>query len=282
MAATGSCCVCTATTTNTGGTWKRRAGEAAPPSVTARRPTLPSQISRSSWPRSGPRSETDFGMAGVTVTDVRYLGSMRPEIERVGEVAHVGTHSRERLELESSGDELDDRRRVVGRLVHIAALGEGRNDDRGNARARSPAVAPARSRGRRHVIPVAAVLVVGDDHRHLCPLRTLAQPFKHLGKVFVAARQIGVTRMLVETPGRLVEGYLWQRALFDVGKERHDVLQVARALGGARREARIVVEWVVVRLEDRAACVAVVDDVALRFRILPAVGKRFVPPPAYH
>src|SRR6266849_4624065 len=60
MAATGSCCVCTATTTNTGGTWKRLAGEAAPPSVPARRPTLPSQISRSYSPRSSPRSETDF------------------------------------------------------------------------------------------------------------------------------------------------------------------------------------------------------------------------------
>src|SRR5207249_12118977 len=111
----------------------------------------------------------------------------------------------------------------------------------------------------------------------LCPLRTLAQPLEHLSKVFVATRQIGITRMLVETSGRLVEGYLRQRALFDVGKERRDVLQVARAVGGARREARIVVEWLVVRLEDRAARVAVVDDVALRFRILPAVGERFVP-----
>src|SRR6266853_2765581 len=81
---------------------------------------------RGTTPGRGRRSTSDRRAA--------VSGSARPQIERVAEVAHVGTHSRARLELESPGDELDDGCRVVGRLVHVAAPGEGRNDDRGNAR----------------------------------------------------------------------------------------------------------------------------------------------------
>src|SRR5712692_1644734 len=97
------------------------------------------------------------------------------EVERLAEIARVRAHARERLEAEALRDELDDRGCVVRRLVDEAALGEGGDDDRGDPRSRAPSVAPAWSRGRRHVVPVAAVLVVGDDHGHPGPLRALAQ-----------------------------------------------------------------------------------------------------------
>src|SRR5438132_578219 len=83
---------------------------------------------------------------------------------------------------------------------------------RRDTRPRPPAVAPAGTRRRRHVIPETAVLVVGDDHRHLRPLRARAQARKHVGDVLIAPGEIGVAGMLIDAAGRLVEGDRGQRA----------------------------------------------------------------------
>src|SRR6185436_10180141 len=66
------------------------------------------------------------------------------EGEGVAQVADVGAHAGQRLEPEAARDELEDRGRVVDRLVDLPSLGKRRDDDRRDARARAPAVAPAR------------------------------------------------------------------------------------------------------------------------------------------
>ena len=90
---------------------------------------------------------------------VRHLhdadGGLRPRKRRFtvmawpgrrSEIAHLLAHAGQRLEAEAHGDQLQDRGRVVGGAVDVAALGERRDDQRGDARCRSPAVAPARAR----------------------------------------------------------------------------------------------------------------------------------------
>ena len=83
--------------------------------------------------------------------------------------------------------------------------------------------------------------------------------------------------MLGVAAGGLEERHLRQRSLVDRLQHFFFVFQVLRAVCGARREARVVVERLVVRLEDRARVRARVDHRALRLRILPPVGKRRVP-----
>src|SRR5512147_2032945 len=109
---------------------------------------------------------------GILARVVMGMAAAPPlQVERGGEVAGPRARAGERLEAEALRDELDDRRRIVARVVDVAALRERRDDDRRDASARTPAVAQARARGRRGVVPVAAVLVVGVDHGHAAPLR---------------------------------------------------------------------------------------------------------------
>ena len=61
--------------------------------------------------------------------------------------------------VESSLDQLQDRGRIVDRMVNEALLGKGRDDHRWHAHARTPLIDDRW----RHVIPIAAVLVEGDD-----------------------------------------------------------------------------------------------------------------------
>src|SRR5262249_16036018 len=56
-------------------------------------------------------------------------------------------------------DELQDRGRVVDRVVDEATLGEGRDDDGGVPGPRAPVIDLRRS----HMVPQAAILVIGDD-----------------------------------------------------------------------------------------------------------------------
>ena len=93
----------------------------------------------------------------------------------------------------------------------------------------------------------------------------------------VAARDVGVARVLRVAADRLVERHPGQRARVDRREELVAVLQVLRALGRSGRVAREIVERLVVRLEVRARGLAVVDDRAFRLRILPAVRERRVP-----
>src|SRR5258705_13145915 len=111
-------------------------------------------------PRTGP-SIAWWAWSPEAAGCVRRLFVLATEIESAREVPGIAPHARKRLEPKAPRHELQDRGRVVRRVVDVAALRERRHDDGRDARARAPAVAPARSRGWGHVIPVAAVLVVG-------------------------------------------------------------------------------------------------------------------------
>src|ERR1051326_6298123 len=178
---------------------------------------------------------------------------------------------------EGPRNEVEDRRGVGGGVVDETALCVRGDDEGRDPRSRSPAVAPAPARGRRHVVPVTAVLVVGQDHQHVGPLRALLEALEQLSDVDVAALDIGVARMLRQPAGRLVERHLRKLAAVDGGEEILAVFQVALAVRGARRESRVIVERLVVGLEVRAAGVPVVDDRALFFGVALAVGERLVP-----
>jgi hypothetical protein len=67
---------------------------------------------------------------------------------------------------------------------------------------------------------------------------------------------------------------LRQRPRVDIANEVFSVLKMFGTVGGARREACVIVERLVMRLEVEAALVARIDDLALFPRRLPAVCKR--------
>src|SRR2546426_1207784 len=84
----------------------------------------------------------------------------------------------------------------------------------------------------------------------------IAQLGQQLGHVAIAALHVGVRRVLRVAAGRLVEAHRRQPPGLDVVHEVITVLQVCGAVLRARREARVVVEGLVMRLEVRAAFVA--------------------------
>ena len=134
----------------------------------------------------------------------------------------------------------------------MAALGERRDDQRRDARRRAPAIAPARAGRRWHVVPEAAVLVVGDDDQHARPLRPAPQPLENIGDMRVAAQQIGVGGMLIVAPDRLVEHHRREPPRIDVAQEILAVPQMQVAIRRARREPGEIVEGLMVRLEIEA------------------------------
>src|SRR4051812_38504369 len=79
---------------------------------------------------------------------------LRRKTERVAQIPELPPHARQRRQSKTPRQELQDRRRVVRRVIDKPALGERRNDDRRDPCSGSPAVALRR----RHVIPEAAVL----------------------------------------------------------------------------------------------------------------------------
>src|SRR5438105_3674037 len=85
-------------------------------------------------------------------------GSGRGSLESVRQIVRRRIPLTERCEGEAAFDEFQDRRRIVLRVIDEALLRVRRHDDRGNARARAPAIAARR----RHVVPSPAVLVVRD------------------------------------------------------------------------------------------------------------------------
>ena len=71
----------------------------------------------------------------------------------------------QRFERKAACDEFDDRGGVILRVIDVATLGIGRNNERRNAGARPPAVAF----GGWHMIPEATVFIVGHNDGRLCP-----------------------------------------------------------------------------------------------------------------
>src|SRR5438309_46319 len=70
--------------------------------------------------------------------------TLTAEVERGGQVACARTHAGQCLEIEAACDELQDRGRIVGRVIDVAAPRERRNDDRRDTRARTPFIALGR------------------------------------------------------------------------------------------------------------------------------------------
>src|SRR5690349_21115141 len=93
---------------------------------------------------TSPRAHTPRGMTARELALVRTRPSLLREIERRREIACRRTHAGKRLEPEATGDEFQDRRRVVHGVIDVAAARVGTDDERGDARAGAPAVAPRR------------------------------------------------------------------------------------------------------------------------------------------
>ena len=87
-------------------------------------------------------------------------------LEGVAEVSGRRIACGERRQTVTALDCGQDRGRVVGLVVHEVTSSVGRDHERRDARSRTPAVHDRR----RHVIPEAAVLVIGDDDRGVPPL----------------------------------------------------------------------------------------------------------------
>ena len=85
--------------------------------------------------------------------------------------------------------------------------------------------------------------------------------------------------MLVQHTLWLVERYLRQLTLLDTSDEVDVVLQMLGAVRGARRKAREIVEWLVMRDEISGAFFIVVNYLSLCSRILHAVLNGKVPGP---
>src|SRR6185437_8150028 len=212
---------------------------------------------------AGMRDSADFFIARRAVSRAVASGGRRRALRRSlrkiecrGEIAHWRARAGQRLQTEAARDEFDDRRRVVLRVVDVTAPGERRTDQRRNARAGSPTIAG----GRRNVVPEAAVLVVGDDDRRRRPQRARLDARQQRRDVLVAGQDIGIPRMLVQHALGLVERDLREFALVDAGDQVLVVFQMAGAVRRPRREAREIVERLMMRDEIRRAVGARRDD----------------------
>src|SRR5829696_756668 len=113
------------------------------------------------------------------VVQARLCRSRRPacaaalpaEGECIPKIAELGSNTPQELELEAFRNELQDRRRVVDRVVHESLFGIRRRDDGRNTRSGPPSIGS----GRRHRIPKPAVLIMSYDDRQVLPLGATAK-----------------------------------------------------------------------------------------------------------
>src|SRR5262249_50152075 len=161
-----------------------------------------------SWRRAGTRRMVSRVRSTVRVWQATKKRNSASESERGGQIAHPSTHAGQRLEIEPTSDEPQDRGRVVAGVVDEGAPGEGRGGEGGEAGGRPPAVAG----GRRHVVPEAAVLVIGDDDRRALPGGARLDAVHDVGDVPVTRQDRRVARMLVEATLGFVEDDLRQGA----------------------------------------------------------------------
>src|SRR5262249_61046729 len=101
-----------------------------------------------SWRRADARRMASRVRSTVRVWQATKKRTRISGSKRGGQVAHPSPHAGQRLEIEPTGDELQDRGRVVASVVDEAAPGEGRDDDGGDAGCRPPAVAGGRGGAR--------------------------------------------------------------------------------------------------------------------------------------
>ncbi len=99
------------------------------------------------------------------------------------------------------------------------------------------------------MVPLAAELVVGDDHQGVGAFRALEDRVQQVDEVAAADGFAGVTGVLVLRPDRLDEADRQQLAGLGLLDELGLVAQVLGAGGRARRVGGIVVERLVVELE---------------------------------
>src|SRR5215471_3687009 len=133
---------------------------------------------------SQPRAEVEV---------VRAEANLAAAFDRVAQVADVRAHAGESLESKAPRDELEDRGRVVEGVIDIVLLRHWPEADRRDTRAWPPPVAV----GRWHLVPEAAVLVVGHDDQRRRPCGARLDLPEQLGDVHVTAEYVGVTRVLI-------------------------------------------------------------------------------------
>ena len=120
---------------------------------------------------------------------------------------------------EALDNEAEDRCRIVRRMIDPPSLCIWRYDNRGDPVTRAPAITLRRC----HVIPEAAIFVIGDDDEHVLPLRALLQVRNHIRDVLIAGEDIGIAGVLVQRALRLVEGDGRKLTGIDVGDELYAI-----------------------------------------------------------
>ncbi len=103
------------------------------------------------------------------------------------------------------------------------------------------------------MIPVAAVFIVSHDHQHVLPLRTFLQFADQLRDVIVALFDRRISRMLIETALRFVEGHLRQGSRSQIVEQIFIVFQMLLALGSMnyRVQIGVVIEGLMMHLKIR-------------------------------
>src|SRR5689334_11676151 len=95
--------------------------------------------------------------------------------------------------------------------------------------------------------------------------------------MLVAGQDVSVSGMLIQNPRRLVEDDLWEATAIDRCRHSRVVLQMFVTIGRSRREAREIIERMMMGDEIRRAVGAGRDDLARRARRLHAILDGGVP-----
>ena len=200
------------------------------------------------------------------------------------QVLHLRVAFRDGLQAEAVHQCGDDRRRVVRRAVDAEPAVQARCErERRDPAARPHVVARPRRggalAGRRDVVPLAAELVVGDDHHRVLLAARPAHGAQQVDHVVGARVLAGVAGVLVLGADRLDEAdRLELAAAIRSVRERLELVFVAQVLDPRLRAGRVVlvvVERLVVVLEQLVR--AVREDRAGR-RLGVGAGSRPVRP----
>src|SRR5882762_9859314 len=163
----------------------------------------------------------------------------------------LGIQGAQRFQSEAFFDRLENRKRVVLGVVHKTALGKRSDDDSRNART----IAPDAGDWRCHVIPAAAVFVIGYNDERVAPIVTVFHCAHKIRNVLLTLQQAGVSGMLIVGSQRLNKGDRRQAFGLQIQEEVVFILEVCRGyrIADAILERSIVViigERLVVPLEQ--------------------------------